>query len=258
MAREIWDLEYRFPLSWAGRRILEPRWVRRMAGGRIVANSPSTAADLAEYHLTCQAATAAPGWDGEALAVARSGPSLHPRLLFLGRLVRHKRPGDALDAFRRVRHDFPEARLDVVGDGYLRGDLEKQAEPGVTIHGHVSEDTKSTLLDAADLILIPGTREGWGIVAIEAASRGVPVVAYNVPGLRDSVADGMTGVLCSPDSAAMADAATGLLRDPSRWRAMAEAGPSWARQFTWEKAAAVIMDALRRPLPTGTGASANR
>ncbi|HEX3539703.1 MAG TPA: glycosyltransferase, partial [Acidimicrobiales bacterium] len=31
MAREIWDLEYRFPLSWAGRRILEPRWVRRMA-----------------------------------------------------------------------------------------------------------------------------------------------------------------------------------------------------------------------------------
>lgn len=250
MAREIWDLEFRFPLSWAGRRVLEPRWVRRMAGARIVADSVSTVADLADFGVACTE-VAAPGWDGAVAELTRPAPAEDPRLLFMGRLVRHKRPGDAVAAFRQVQRVFPRARLDVVGDGYLRRGVEDQAAPfgsSVTIHGFLPEARKVELLDRADLVLVPGTREGWGIVAVEAASRGVPVVAYNVPGLRDSVADGQTGVLCPPDPGAMATAAVQLLQDPQRWRALAAGGPSWAGRFTWEAAATVIMSVLRQPV----------
>jgi glycosyltransferase involved in cell wall biosynthesis len=217
-----------------------------MAGAQIVADSRSTETDLAEYGLRC-AGLAAPGWDGDVIAETRTAPSSHPRLLFLGRLVRHKRPAEAVAAFRQVRRRLPDARLDVVGDGYLRASLEEQAQPGVTIHGFLPEAAKAALLDAADVLLVPCTREGWGIVAVEASSRGVPVVAYNVPGLCDSVADGQTGVLCDPVPDAMAAATVALLDDRSRWAAMAAAGPDWARRFTWEKAAADLMDVVGRP-----------
>jgi len=73
--------------------------------------------------------------------------------------------------------------------------LEALAGPGVVFTGRVSEQEKHRLLCAAWLLVHPALIEGWGIVVAEAAIRGTPAVGFDVPGLRDSVVSGQTGLL---------------------------------------------------------------
>ena len=64
----------------------------------------------------------------------------------------------------------------------------------VTLFGCVNDDLKYKLLSQAHLVLVPGVHEGWGLVVMESKGMGTPAIAYNVPGLRDSVRDGKTGI----------------------------------------------------------------
>jgi len=235
MADDVWDHEVSFPLSWAGRYIIEPHWVRGMRGSRIVAVSRSTAADLARYGVTVEAIN--PPGCVPVNAAIHDRPPGPPRLVFAGRLVKAKRPMDALQAFEALQRTEPAATLDIIGDGYLRVLLTDRARRGVTVHGFVSEELKNHILSRADLLLLPGTREGWGIVALEAAMHGVPAVAYNVPGLRDAVVDNVTGCLCDATPSAMARTAETLLRTPARLIAMSAAARHHALEYSWEKVA---------------------
>jgi glycosyltransferase involved in cell wall biosynthesis len=242
IADDVWDQEFRFPVSWVGRRIVEPHWLRRIAGARVAANSPSTAADLAARGVL-SVGIVPPGADPVPELPLRSLGD-PPRLVFAGRLVRTKRPQDAIRAFAKIRVAFPGATLDVVGDGYLRQPLCEQSSPGVTFHGFVTDQAKTALMARADLLLLPGTREGWGIVAIEAGLNRLPTVAYNVPGLRDAVVDGETGVLTAPDPDALGAAAVELLRDSGRWAAQASSARRRATASTWERAADGLMELM--------------
>ena len=241
IAREQWDQEMRFPLNWMGRRLLEPGWLRRLVTGRVAALSPSTAADL-EQHGIKPIAIVPPGCSARPRMVRRR-LSPAPRLVFVGRLVQYKKPHDALRAFELVREEFPDATLDVIGSGYMLDALRKRNTPGVRVHGFLPEDEKQALLEQADLMLQPGTREGWGIVAMEGAAHGVPVIAYDIPGLRDAVADGRSGVLTPCTAEAMAVRALGLLGDPQRWADMSFAAQELASNYTWEQSAARLLAA---------------
>jgi glycosyltransferase involved in cell wall biosynthesis len=252
MADDVWDHELHFPLSWLGRRVVEPHWVRAMRGSSVIAVSPSTAADLARHGVSVEAINP-PGcvrteWAGK----ARSPGPL--RLVFVGRLVKTKRPMDALQAFEALRRGNLEATLDIIGDGYLRPVLAARARDGVTVHGYVTEDRKDRILSRADLVLLPGTREGWGIVALEAAMRGVPVVAYDVPGLRDAVVDNVTGRLCDNDPTALAREAAALLNAPDRLHAMGVAARERALEYSWEKVAARLWEQCGRIRSGSAGA----
>jgi len=246
VAREQWDHEMRFPLNWMGRRLLEPGWLRRLVTGRVAALSPSTAADL-ELQGIKPVAIVPPGCATRPRMVRRQLAS-SPRLVFMGRLVQYKKPADAIHAFERVRSEFPGATLDVIGGGYLLDKLRKWNTPGVRVHGFLPESEKQELLAQADLALLPGTREGWGIVAMEAAAHGAPVVAYDIAGLRDAVADGRTGLLTASTPEAMAGAALDILRSPERWGAMSYAAQVLASDYTWERCA----DALLAACTSGT------
>lgn len=242
MADDVWMREFRFPVNVVGRHLVEPHWVRAMRGANVVAVSPSTARDLRRHGVEVRAVVppgATPPEECEARPLGRP-----PRLLFLGRLIETKRPGDAVRAAALVRAALPESTLDVVGDGYLGDALRREAGPGVRFHGGVDEAAKHALLRAADVVLLPGTREGWGIVALEAAGHGVPVVAYGVPGLRDAVVDGVTGVVVAPRPEAMAAAVRALLADPERWRRMSAAARRRALHYTWDRAADDLMAVL--------------
>src|SRR5207302_5583159 len=67
--------------------------------------------------------------------------------------------------------------------------------PGVAFAGHVSEEEKWRLLQRAWLLVHGAHQEGWGIAVMEAAACGTPALAFDVPGVRDAVVDGKTGVL---------------------------------------------------------------
>lgn len=263
-AEEVWNLEFPWPVALLGRHLLEPMWVRQMRTARVVANSSSTSAALGRFGVRCWAAVP-PGCDLPRSVRERSSPSPEPKLLWIGRLVRTKRPQDAILALEEVRAKFPSATLALVGGGYLQVPLAATAGPGVTVHGQITEAAKRQLLEQADLLLLPGTREGWGIVAMEAAAFGVPTVAYDIPGLRDAVVDGVTGLLAPPDPTSLGAAASRVLSDPDLWRRLSRAAQRRAPEYSWDRCAQALLDCLLAgcgsrsagtadPLPTGAGA----
>jgi glycosyltransferase involved in cell wall biosynthesis len=159
-----------------------------------------------------------------------------PTVVYIGRLKRHKLPHHAILAFMAIKKQLPDARLWVIGDGYMLKELQgKYDGQDIIFYGRVNSETKSELLSKAHITLVPATREGWGLVVTESNAVGTPVVAYNVPGLRDSVKDGETGILVkenSPES--LASSAIYLLKDRSLLEQLSLTALSFSRQFSWD------------------------
>jgi glycosyltransferase involved in cell wall biosynthesis len=159
-----------------------------------------------------------------------------PTVVYIGRLKKHKLPHHAILAFLAIKKQLPQTKLWVIGDGYMRKELqEKYDGHDITFYGRVNSETKAELLSRAHITLVPATREGWGLVVTESNAVGTPVVAYNVPGLRDSVKDGETGVLVEENSPeGLASSATFLLKDRTLLVQLSLNALSYSRQFSWD------------------------
>lgn len=135
-------------------------------------------------------------------------------VLFAGRLIPKKRPGLLLRAFRQLGR--PDARLVIVGDGPLRGELEQTArdfglEGSVLFPGFVQPPAMPEWYAAADLFVLPSS-ETWGVVVIEALASNLPVVVSDEVGCHpDVVTEAVGTVVPARDEAALA----GALRDAS-------------------------------------------
>jgi glycosyltransferase involved in cell wall biosynthesis len=105
----------------------------------------------------------------------------------LGRLVPYKRVELAVAACARLGR-----RIKVVGDGRALDAARAVAGPDAELLGHLPDAEVDAVLSGARALLFPG-EEDFGIVPVEAQAAGVPVVAYGVGGVRDSVIDGETG-----------------------------------------------------------------
>jgi glycosyltransferase involved in cell wall biosynthesis len=126
-------------------------------------------------------------------------------------------------------------RLVIAGDGPERPYLESLAGPGVLFTGRVSEEQKHRLLSWAWLLVHPALIEGWGIVVTEAALRGTPAVGFDVPGLRDSVEHGRTGLLARSE-AEFASSWASLALSHERRAALGEAARQRASRLSWSTA----------------------
>lgn len=147
-----------------------------------------------------------------------------PTIAAVGRLTAEKGHAVLVRAMARV----PEATLVICGQGEEEPRLRRQAEMG-GISDRVRflwfQSDVRPVLAAADVFAMPSLSEGLGVAALEAMAMGKPVVASNTGGLPDVMVDGETGLLVPPgDPEALAEALTILLRDPTRARAMGEAG----------------------------------
>ncbi|MFQ5840639.1 MAG: N-acetyl-alpha-D-glucosaminyl L-malate synthase BshA [Candidatus Methylomirabilales bacterium] len=144
-----------------------------------------------------------------------------------------KRVTDVLQIFAQVAQTLP-ARLLMVGDGVDRPAAQERCrqlglEKLVFFFGR-QEDVPS-LLNLADLFLLPSENESFGLAALEAMSCGVPVITTRVGGLPEVVEDTVTGFLHSVgDVTGMSEAALELLTHPDRHRAMARAARKRAIQ----------------------------
>ena len=118
-----------------------------------------------------------------------------PTIVFLGRLKRHKLPDHALRAFALIKNELPHAKMWVIGDGDMHEELKKMNIKDVVFYGHINDELKYELLRKAHLLLVPSVREGWGLVVTEANAMGTPAIAYDNPGLRDSIVDEKNGHL---------------------------------------------------------------
>lgn len=147
-------------------------------------------------------------------------PSGDPLILCVGRFTEQKGFDIALQAFAHVLRHYPTAALAIAGDGDLRDALEQQAtDLGLAGHvrflGRQSHDQVYHLLNEAALLLAPSRYEPFGLVALEAAQMGRPVVASRVDGLEEVVVHGETGLLVDPEkSEQLAEAILTLLKSP--------------------------------------------
>lgn len=179
-----------------------------------------------------------------------------PHLLYVGRLVREKGVDLLLDAFAQALKKFPRARLTLVGDGFERERLERQAvelgvRRAVEFLGWVSPENTPALINASTLVVVPSRwREPFGLVALEAMQMARPVVASRVGGLAEVVADGETGILIeNENSAALADAIACLLEHPDVARVMGVQGRKRAQEkFSIERYADGYEQLYRRLL----------
>ena len=169
------------------------------------------------------------------LGVARAD---RPTIVVLGRLVPHKRVEHAIDVVARLRPTHPGLQLRVIGHGWWHDRIAEHAhesgvEDDVSLLGFVDEETKHAELAAAWLALAPSVKEGWGLCVVEAASHGVPTIAYDdAGGLSESIVDGRTGVLVE-DLDAMTHEVSELLADRVRREQMGQHARDYAQQFTW-------------------------
>lgn len=174
--------------------------------------------------------------------------SPRPLFLALGRLTDYKRIDLLLKLWGRVR-PVVGGTLVIAGDGPERSRIEAMAGPGVIVAGRVTEEEKHRLLCAAWLLLHPALIEGWGIVVAEAAIRGTPAVGFDVPGLRDSVVHGQTGLLAGSEGE-FASAWASLALNHQVREAMGTAARARAERLHWSLAvdgfARVADDVLAR------------
>jgi glycosyltransferase involved in cell wall biosynthesis len=234
---EIWHHNAPPPLSLLGRHVLEPWWLRRLARSPILAVSGSTREALARFGA--RDVTVVPeGYQPPALKVLPPKES-RPTVVFCGRMVSYKRPGDVVRAVARARRDLPELRLWMIGNGPQLGRLRATAPPWVKYHGRVSEETKLDLMARAHAHVATSVREGWGLVVTEAAAVGTPTVAYDVPGLRDStLAAGGVLVPAEPDALAH-----WLVEVLPRWRFGVEPVP-YGGARSWDEVAGTLLAAV--------------
>ncbi|MET9415370.1 glycosyltransferase [Streptomyces klenkii] len=240
------------PLAGLGR-WLESRGSRLVYSARVVcAVSPSTRTEirrhlglrgpvhLAPAGLALPAQSPAPRHRGDA-----------PRIVCVGRLVAQKRIDRLVRAMPALRREHPRAELHIVGDGEARAELQRLVTElgvgdAVVLHGRVQAERRDALVDSAWLTATASLAEGWGLSVMEAAAAGVPAVAYDVPGLRDTIRHGLTGWLLGPDE----DLAAGLAKalhtvedsqEAARWESACR---EWANRFGWAATTGHLLAAL--------------
>jgi glycosyltransferase involved in cell wall biosynthesis len=189
--------------------------------------------------------------DDRARADARASlgvPATAPLAVCVGRLTRQKGQDVLLAAWPAVRRHCPDARLALVGDGDLMPKLQSVPTPGVTFAGAV--DDVRAWLAAADVMVLPSRWEGLSLTVLEAFASGRGVVVSDVPGLGEVVTPQVGARVAPGDPAALADALTHRLLNPSLARAEGEAAARHATRFdmrvTFERLAAETTSVVRK------------
>jgi len=175
-----------------------------------------------------------------------------PTIVYVGRLKKYKSIDHLIRAVAIVAKTLPTVRLNVLGTGDGRAELERLATSlGLQDHihflGFVSDAQKVESLSQAHVVANPSVKEGWGITNIEANACGTPVVSADVPGLRDSVRDGESGLLYPYGNIELL--AAHLLRvlvDRNERERLSQGALRWASTFTWERSSREMQDLCER------------
>ncbi|MEZ5116178.1 MAG: glycosyltransferase family 4 protein [Candidatus Nanopelagicales bacterium] len=181
-----------------------------------------------------------------------------PLVVFTGRLEWEKGPQVLLEAVPALRRRFPGLRVVIAGKGGTAPDLAEQCARlrlGDTVvrTGWLPERDLHALVAAADVAVVPSLYEPFGIVALEAAALGTPLVVSDTGGLGEVVRHGATGLAFpAGDPVALADAVTAALEDPEATaRRAAAARRLVEREHDWDLLADRTVQTYRRAAAVG-------
>jgi glycosyltransferase involved in cell wall biosynthesis len=180
-----------------------------------------------------------------------------PTALYLGRVKKYKSIQHILQAWPKVLERVPEAKLQIVGDGDYLPVLRKTASDmnltdSIDMPGFVEAESKIERMRKAHCVIYPSLKEGWGLTNIEANACGTPAIAADSPGLRDSVSDGVSGILFPyGDIDRLAEAIVRVLTDLEHRRGLEKGALEWAARFDWDKSAEKMLALMHEVVKKG-------
>ncbi|OGK12473.1 hypothetical protein A2859_03085 [Candidatus Roizmanbacteria bacterium RIFCSPHIGHO2_01_FULL_37_16b] len=241
LCREIWFYQFSFPLNLIGY-FLESIYLKFLSNNKVITESESTKKDLLKY-----------GFSKENIAIFPIGISpiksmklnKFPNftLLSFGTIRSMKRTTHQIKAFEIAKQHIPKLKLIIVGDSqnhYGKKVLQIiDASPykkDVSYFGKVDEKRKFYLMAQSHLILVTSVKEGWGLVVTEANSQGTPAIVYDVDGLRDSVEDKVTGLVCKKNNPnELARNIVKLFKEKKLYKRLQNNAFTWSKQFNFDK-----------------------
>lgn len=162
----------------------------------------------------------------------------------VGNLIPRKKNDVTIRALALLEHQFPDAKLAIVGDGVERSNLEElcrqlKVEEKVLFCGYLPNQEALSQMAKAQFFCMPSVQEGFGIVYLEAMASGCIAIGTEGEGIADLIRDGENGFLVPPDDPeAIARVIEWCLAHPEELAAIADRGRTDALSLTWQKNAA--------------------
>jgi glycosyltransferase involved in cell wall biosynthesis len=175
-------------------------------------------------------------------------------ILFVGTIEPRKNLITLLRAFAEVlKHTDLRPQLVIAGPkGWLMDEIStyvksENLSDRIVFTGYVTDRDLRALYSSCAVCVYPSLYEGFGFPPLEAMSCGAPVIAGDIPVLREVTGEGAVRV--PPlDVRIMAESLVEMLGDEGKRARFSEAGLNWARRFTWEKTAQLTLDVYREVL----------
>ena len=241
---KLWFENIIFPFSLIGF-IVEPLFFLFYKGVDFITASESTKEDLIKFGIDKKKIYIVPHGVDRILSSAKKEEK--PTILYLGLLTKDKGFEDASEAAAIVKKQIPDLQFWIAGKESKKGDYNwyiGRARKFAKYFGFVTEQEKFDLYKKAWILIHPSEKEGWGLTVVEAATQSTPTVGYDVPGLRDSVKNGKTGILVEKQILLLANAIVSALKNEKILKNLSLEANKWSKNFDWEKAGKKSWDIL--------------
>lgn len=253
LCREVWFYQMAFPLNIVGY-LLEPIYLYLLRDRIVLTESMSTKKDMMKYGFKEDSIFVFNiGFEFEHIESLESIKKYeNPTIVSLGSIRAMKRTLHIVKAFELARKEIKDLKLIIAGDSdsdygtkvlaYIENSPFKE---DITYLGRVDAEKKREIMQKSHLIAVTSVKEGWGLIVTEANSQGTPAVVYDVDGLRDSVIDGETGLVCEKNKPFyLGKSIVSLLSDKKRYIRFQQEAYSFSKKFTQENAYAIFLKIL--------------
>jgi len=162
------------------------------------------------------------------------------KVIFVGRLAKHKRLDVLVEAIKIARKKCPEITLDIIGPGSIHGIQKREINSSksfIKIHGLLPDDEKIRHLKKAWVLAVLSEREGFPRVVAEALAAGTPIITSDFPenGTRNIVRKTNAGIVCAPSPQDVAETLIKLYNNANLWKKLSHNAVKSASQYELSK-----------------------
>jgi glycosyltransferase involved in cell wall biosynthesis len=173
------------------------------------------------------------------------------RLLFVGRLSKQKNIPLLIKSFKKIiEKNISNTVLNIVGDGEEKSNIvnmikAEKLEKKVILHGELRGKELFSIYSNSDIFILTSDYESFGMVLIEAMASGLPIIANDIPALRNVVENNKTGLLVKPEPEDFAKAFEKLVSNPQLREKLIKNGLEEVNKYNWDKIVKKIEDVYR-------------
>ncbi len=244
LCREIWFYQIFFPLNTIGY-FLEPVYLWLLRKNKVITISKSTKNDLATYRFKPHSIFIIPvGIELEPITDLQNVKKYSRfTVLSLGTIREMKRTHHQIKAFELAKKKIPELKLKIAGDSdnrygkkFLKMIENSPNKDDIEYLGKITNEKKTELLQKCHVLLVSPVKEGWGLIVTEAASQGSPAIGYKIDGLRDSIQNNKTGLICEENNPRnLAANIVKLYRNKALYKKLQINAWQWSKEMTFDR-----------------------